>query len=206
MDITTFAAYLAAIAVVLIPPDGNAVLVAGAHAARGWRGTAAFTAGDLTANLLQMTVSATALAAVMAAAPALENWLRWVGAGVLLVLALAELVRRPARGADGSVQAPRASRFWVRGFLASAVNPVALVFYAALLPAFIDPEQPLVWQLIILALGWVVVDGLLLLLYGVFGGYALTKLSRRWPLAPRYANAGGLFIAAAVIALVAPGL
>lgn len=197
-------AYLAVLAVVLVPPGGNAVLVAGAHAVRGWRGALAFTAGDLTANLAQMTLSASVLAAVVAAVPTVFARLRWAGTGVLLVLAVRELRRHRTAHGRGATVGAAPSALWLRGFLVSAVNPVAVLFFAALLPAFIDPARPLAQQLLTLAAGWVLIDGALLLAYAGLGGRLLTRLACGRPQAVAYANAIGLLLAATTVALISP--
>ena len=48
-------------------------------------------------------------------------------------------------------------------------NPFAVVFFGALFPQFIDPARPVMPQLLILGLTYLVVDGSILLALGVAG-------------------------------------
>ena len=56
---------------------------------------------------------------------------------------------------------------WFQGFLTSAANPKAVVFFAALFPQFILAESPFWPQFLILSATYIVVDGLFLSAYGI---------------------------------------
>jgi threonine/homoserine/homoserine lactone efflux protein len=55
-------------------------------------------------------------------------------------------------------------------------NPFAVVFFGALFPQFIDASLPVMPQLFILGLTYLVVDGAILLLWGWLGVRAATAL------------------------------
>ena len=57
-------------------------------------------------------------------------------------------------------------------------NPFAVVFFGALFPQFIDPARPVLPQLLILGLTYLVVDGAILILWGWTGSRAVTLLKR----------------------------
>ncbi|MEL6181908.1 MAG: LysE family transporter, partial [Myxococcota bacterium] len=69
--------------------------------------------------------------------------------------------RTPAIAAKSSRKA-----LWLQGFVTSAANPKAVVFFAALFPQFIDPALPFAAQFAILSLTYLVLDGLFLTAYG----------------------------------------
>ena len=57
-------------------------------------------------------------------------------------------------------------------------NPFAVVFFGALFPQFIDPALPVLPQLLILGVTYLVVDGAILLVWGWLGVRAATALQR----------------------------
>lgn len=54
----------------------------------------------------------------------------------------------------------------MQGFLTSASNPKAIIFFAALFPQFLNPHQPISAQLLVLGLTYLIIDGIFLLVYG----------------------------------------
>ena len=75
-------------------------------------------------------------------------------------------------------------------------NPFAVVFFGALFPQFIDPTAPVLPQLFILGVTYIVVDGAILLLWGWLGVRAATTL-KRFSFGLVNKICGGLMIAAA---------
>lgn len=69
-------------------------------------------------------------------------------------------------------------RLLARGFLLQTANPKALLFFTALLPQFIRPEQPITVQVLILALTSFVVELFVLAGYGFLAG-GLTEFAGR---------------------------
>lgn len=57
---------------------------------------------------------------------------------------------------------------YTEGFLISAANPKAMVFFAALFPLFINQSLPFLPQIVILAITFLILDGLSLLIYTHF--------------------------------------
>jgi threonine/homoserine/homoserine lactone efflux protein len=129
-------------------------------------------AGDLTANAGQMAVVGGLLAAFEGLQTSIPlGSLKWLGVAYLLALACRRLL-----GAKPDVPRLATLSGFSRGFLVSATNPKALVFFAGLFPAFLRPEAPLIRQILILGLVYLVLDGVCL------GGYALAadRLRRSW--------------------------
>jgi len=57
--------------------------------------------------------------------------------------------------------------YW-QGFLTSATNPKAIIFFAALFPQFLIPTQPMAMQFVMLSATYLFLDGCFLLFYGGF--------------------------------------
>ncbi|MCP4768313.1 MAG: LysE family translocator [Gammaproteobacteria bacterium] len=76
--------------------------------------------------------------------------LRWLGAAYLAYLALQMLRSAFTAGKGIYAQSSRPVSLW-RGFLTSFLNPKGLLIYFAVLPQFIDPEQNVAVQAIVLS-------------------------------------------------------
>jgi homoserine/homoserine lactone efflux protein len=61
-------------------------------------------------------------------------------------------------------------------------NPKAIIFFAALLPQFIDPKGELALQVVVLGITSIVIEFLVLLCYGLAAGRAMAVARQ-----PRYA-------------------
>ena len=75
-------------------------------------------------------------------------------------------------------------------------NPKDLLFFSALFPQFLDPSIPVLSQLGLLALTWVMVEGLVMFGYAAFGKKFVLGLDRLG--AGKLFNrvAGGAFVVA----------
>jgi threonine/homoserine/homoserine lactone efflux protein len=73
-------------------------------------------------------------------------------------------------------------------------NPKVLLFFTAVLPPFIDPARPAPPQLLLFALGTLVLDVLFMTTYGLSGA-ALTRRMAE----PRFKRAFGLLVGALLL-------
>ena len=87
---------------------------------------------------------------------------------------------------------------YLQGFLTSAANPKAIVFFAALLPQFIDTSLPTAEQFLILGVTYLLIDGCFLSFYGGFSAWIAGHFRRH---IDRHMNriSGVLFIVAAIL-------
>lgn len=67
------------------------------------------------------------------------------------------------------------SNLWMQGFLTSAANPKAVVFFAALFPQFISTDSPFGPQFFILSATYIFIDGVFLSVYGVSAGWIAAR-------------------------------
>ena len=63
----------------------------------------------------------------------------------------------------------------MQGFLTSAANPKAVVFFAALFPQFISTEAAFWPQFLVLSATYIVMDGLFLSAYGLGAGWVAAR-------------------------------
>lgn len=179
MPLETYLIYLAAVAVFFAtPPDTSQLLVISNSAKHGLRRSAYTIAGDLSANCLQMTGAAFGLAAVIAASASAFTWIKWLGVAYLVWIGV-QLILSKDRSAEVEPNTSGQSfRLFRQGFVTSMANPFAVIFFGALFPQFIDPALPVMPQLLILGVTYLVVDGAILAMWGWLGVRAAAALKR----------------------------
>ncbi|MEM6824137.1 MAG: LysE family transporter [Pseudomonadota bacterium] len=200
MTIETYLAYLATVLIFFAHPPGPSQMLFVAGAMRhGLRRATPILAGDLSANGLQIIAAGFGLAGLIAASATAFAAIKWAGIAYLLWVGLRIIL--DARRGSATREAPNRGQLFRRGFLTSAANPYAVVFFAALFPQFLDPALPLIPQIAILGITYIVIDGAILLLMGGAAeriSRALGGAFERWL---GYASGAGLIAAAAALAL-----
>ena len=124
-------------------------------------------------NLLQMIVASLGLASIILKAQALFMIIKWAGVAYLIYLGI-KLICSNNDNRNVSSQRTSVGRLYLQGFLTSAANPKAVIFFAALFPQFIDTSSQLLNQFAILSITYLTIDGLFLCCYGKFAD-ALNK-------------------------------
>lgn len=157
-------------------------------------------AGDLTANALQMLAAGLGLAAVIAASATALAVIKWAGVAYLIWLGIRMIRRAKPDDPSQPEQTTSASlgSLWLQGFLTSAANPKAVVFFAALFPQFISPDLAFWPQFLILSTTYIAMDGLFLCAYGLGASWIVQRFkgsARVWV----ERIGGGFMIGAAVL-------
>jgi len=151
--------------------------------------------------MLQLSLVAAGLGAVVTNSILAFNIIKWIGVAYLFYLAVRQwrtatidLREQVGRAMDGG----RLSLV-VRGFLVNATNPKGLVFFLAVLPQFVVPASPLLPQYLAIGVTMVAVD---LVVMGLYTALSVRLLT--WMQTPRKQTVvnrvfSGLFATAAVI-------
>lgn len=160
--------FITATAAALVP--GPAVLyVVGQAMRHGANKAVAANLGILSGNMVWFAASAVGLATLVAFAAPVFVAIKWLGVAYLTWLGLGEW-RDALRGSASSrpFAPPVASgaRMWRQGVLLQLANPKAILFFTALLPQFVEPEQPIAPQIFVLAVTSIVSE------FFVLAGYA----------------------------------
>jgi homoserine/homoserine lactone efflux protein len=153
--------------------------------------------GVLAANAVYFTLSASGLVAVHAVSAQAFRVIKWAGAAYLIWLGARMILHSFRTQPDAAPERPavRASRSFWQGFTTQAANPNLLVYFAAILPQFVDSRQPLPGQVGILAGSSFVIELAVLSIYAALASRAGQRAAPRFRrIAERCA--GGLLIAA----------
>ena len=123
--------------------------------------------GILAANALYFAVSATGIAAILVGSKRLFNFITWVGAAYMVWIGVRTFASSSAAvSASAGVPASSARRF-ANGFILQISKPGLLLFFVAVLPQFILPGRAIAGQVLILAVTSIVIEFIILGLYGV---------------------------------------
>ncbi|WP_350347664.1 LysE family translocator [Agromyces sp. G08B096] len=168
-----------------LTPGPNMVHLASRSIGQGVRAGMVALSGTAVGFLVYLAAAAFGLAALFAAVPAAFLVVKIAGAAYLAYLAW-QMLRPGGRSMfDSSEVAPvRPWRLFGMGLVTNLLNPKIAILYAALLPQFIDPAQPVWPQFLILGAVQIVV-GLSVNALVVLGAGSLARFLRAKPLAMR---------------------
>jgi len=141
---TRFPEYIVAAMVIILAP-GPSVLFVIARAIAWGRATAVFTvAGNVTGAFSLSVFVALGLGPVLERSEIAYVAVQWAGGLYLIYLGIEAIWKRSLQAADMANQgdvAPSIRRSMRDGFWVGALNPKGVVFFAAVLPQFIDRER-----------------------------------------------------------------
>lgn len=163
---------------------GPNMLLALSHGMRfGARKAVATGIGTVLGLTVLQVISVTGLGALLAASETAFQAVKWAGVVYLVILGVRTWRADPptvtAPEAGGAL--PRSAAAWRLGaqaFLVCLSNPKAIVFLVALFPQFIDPAQPLLPQVVILAVTFGVCEFIWIMAYAIGGGRLLPLMQR----------------------------
>lgn len=173
MNWTLFWVFIATETLLILTP-GPAVLTVLSTAMRwGTPQGAIAILGICAANGAYFALSATTVGALLLKAYNVFFAIKWLGAAYLAVLGLRALLAagKASPAEPGSTQS--GSRTFTRAFLVQTSNPKAIVFFAALLPQFLDPAFPVARQILVLGTASILLEFALLLVYAALAGRGL---------------------------------
>jgi threonine/homoserine/homoserine lactone efflux protein len=199
MSLDVWVTYLATVLLLMSTPGPSHLLMLSNSATNGLARGLFTAAGDLTANFLQMLAAGLGLAALIAASATALLVIKWFGVAYLVYIGLRMIRRSGSRAHLG--HAPRATRraLWLQGFLTSASNPKAVVFFAALFPQFIDPNASFWPQFAVLSASYLAIDAMFLCAYGSGASWLAGRL--KGPAQAWLDRVGGGFIIVAALLL-----
>jgi threonine/homoserine/homoserine lactone efflux protein len=190
---------VAALALLVVP--GPAVLYIVAQSAEHGRVAGLVSvAGIHLGTLVHVAAAAIGLSALIVSSAVAFSVVKYAGAAYLVYLGVRRLLaREPAPEAPAGDE-PLARLFW-QGTLVNVLNPKTALFFLALLPQFVDADETVWTQTVVLGLTFVALgffsDGVYALAAGTIGRWIRER--RR---ALRYAS-GSIFVGLGVSAALA---
>jgi threonine/homoserine/homoserine lactone efflux protein len=167
MPLSLYLGFVVASAILILIPGPNVSLIVANSIAYGTRYGLLTVVGTSSAIVVQLALVALGLTAALDILAGWFEWIRWIGVVYLLYLGVRQWMAAPIDLTRTRPQ-PRSFRaIALRGFLISLTNPKTLLFYGAFFPQFLSPETPIVPQIVLLSLTFLVIAALF------DGGWAL---------------------------------
>jgi homoserine/homoserine lactone efflux protein len=178
VTIEIWIAYVTTLLIFMSTPGPSHMLMLSNSMTSGFRRSLATMAGDLTANSLQIFIVAIGMVGLVRTSPQFFVIVKWFGVAYLVLTGILVFRRRLDPAIAVGHDARSARTLFLQGFITSATNPKAIVFFAALLPQFINTSLPTGEQFLILGATYISVDGCFLALYGAFSAWIATRFRR----------------------------
>src|ERR1700736_1126585 len=166
MHWTTLGTYIALDVVLCFIPGPAVMAVIGASLSRGCSGLAT-ACGILTGNFIYFVISALGIASVILASHSVFVVIKWCGAGYLAYLGIRALMTSVADAQQPMISSDphRLTRGWASGTITQLAKPKALLFFAAIVPQFIDPRPTVALQIAILGIAGIAIEFVVLSIY-----------------------------------------
>ncbi len=202
MSLEVWLLYLGTLLLFMSSPGPSHLLMISVSISNGFRRSLATAAGDLSANAIQISLTGFGLAAIVTSSRYGFAVVKWLGVAYLVWIGI-KTILASFKNHDEARMIPCATLrgLWLRGFVTSAANPKAVVFFAALFPQFIDPQQPALIQILTLGATYIVVDGLFLASYGKGASWIAEKIRDRSRNYVERASGFGLILTALLLGM-----
>lgn len=205
MELATFLLFLTTTFFVVFSPGPAAIAVAGQGSGNGV-GYAMFGVfGVAFANVVYFALSATGIASLIIASPLLFSIIKWVGVAYLVYLGLSAIFSKSGGLKIQQGKKEKRLSLFSKGFVVEFANPKALLYFAAILPQFINIKSDILPQILIMGSVTVVIDITVYTAYAFLGHRIATSGLKGWVIKTINRTAGGalLFAAAKMVSVTA---
>lgn len=202
MSLEHWLAFVAASAVLLAIPGPTILLVISYALGHGRKAATSTVAGVALGDFTAMTASMLGLGALLAASATVFTALKWIGAAYLIYLGI-KLWRAPVSTGvvNDAAEVPNEKplRIFLHTYVVTALNPKSIIFFVAFLPQFLDTTRPVLQQMIIFEVTFLVLATINAALYGILASMARQTIRR--PSVQRTVNrvGGSLMIGAGLL-------
>ena len=175
MDLSLIAFGIAAFATVATP--GPTVLLALTNGSRyGFAKAGVGIIGAGLSDIVLITAAALGLGALLATSAFWFSVVKWLGVAYLAWLGIQLLRSTSHLGAVPGAASGSTGRIFRKSFLVAVTNPKGYIFFAALLPQFLELSEPQVSQYATLAMIFVTIDVVVMATYAAAGVNAMRFL------------------------------
>ncbi len=170
MDLHLYLIFLVTTVMLILVPGPAAITVAAQGASCSARSALFGVLGVASADVIFFALSATGIASLLLASSLLFSLIKWIGVIYLLYLGTMALFSKS--GAINIVKNSKnssRSRLFYQGLVIQLSNPKALMYFSALLPQFIDPAQPVMFQMLLMGASCVLADIIVYIVFSRMG-------------------------------------
>ncbi len=174
MGIERWVEYTTYVFLFMVTPGPSHLLMISNSIGSGFNRAYACAVGDLSANTIQILIAGFGIGIISQYSSILLT-LKVAGLTYLFYSG-AMMLYRGTQTKPGIETTKGVKALYLQGFITSIINPKAVIFFTALFPQFIVPENPIASQLFILGSTYIIVDGSFLIFYGLSASAIAIKL------------------------------
>ncbi|KAB7614303.1 LysE family translocator [Amylibacter sp. SFDW26] len=199
MNFDTYLLFTVTTAIIIFSPGPTAILVASQGASNGLARTLFSIFGITLATITYFIFSATGIASVIVASHLMFSIIKWIGVAYLLYLGLTAIFSKSG-GISVNRSTVQKSRkvLFSQGFLVEFSNPKALLYFAAILPQFLDVTKAIFPQVLAMGTTTFILQIIIYGAYSYMGDRLVRGGVKHWIIKTINKTAGGALIFAGV--------
>ncbi|VAW05402.1 hypothetical protein MNBD_ALPHA04-856 [hydrothermal vent metagenome] len=183
--------------VVVFSPGPAAITIASQGSRNGVKYAIFGVFGVAFANAVYFALSAMGIASIIIASHLIFSIIKWVGVAYLVYLGLSAIFSK-----SGGLQISQGKKgnpltLFSKGFIVEFANPKALLYFAAILPQFINLDSNILGQILIMGLTTIVLDITAYTAYAFLGHRITSSGVKPWVIKTINRTAGGALLFAA---------
>ena len=155
--------------------------------------------GDVTANTVQATLVTFVIGSLLIDNPKIFIYLKWIGISYILYLAYETFNIKTKSINSKNKYYKSIFSFFKDGFLVAGLSPKALLVFATIFIQFINFNQNVFSQFLILTITWIILDFSTLMIYGFAAGKIREWLKGN----PKFLNTISACVLVVIAAIVA---
>lgn len=187
---------VAAIVLALLPGPGIMYILARSLGGGRWAGIQSALGTGL-GGMVHVVASAAGLSALIMASSVAFSVVKYAGAAYLIYLGIRTLLSREQHNVEAE-KTPQQRRVFIQGIMTELLNPKTALFFLAVIPQFVNPQNGKVfWQFLLLGTTSVVINTLNAILVAHLAGFLGARLQGN----PRFQHRQKLASGGAMIAL-----
>lgn len=187
MDIGLYFLFFTTTIMLILVPGPSAITAAKQGARHNDKLTFLTVLGLASGDVIFFVLSATGIASLMVASSLVFSIIKWFGVAYLIYLGMAAIFTKAGAikidtdsNSDAGLPHVTPVKAFSQGLVIQLANPKALMYFSALLPQFIDPNEPLIFQMLLMGVTCVLADILVYSLFGRMGDKLARQQIKDW--------------------------
>jgi threonine/homoserine/homoserine lactone efflux protein len=201
-----FLGFVLASLMLAVTPGPGVMYIVTRTLCQGRRAGLASVCGIATGNFGNAAAASIGLAAILKASTTVFIFVKFAGAGYLVFLGIRALRAHRTPEAPENRNFVSAAQLFRDGFIVALLNPKTALFFAALLPQFMIPGAPPLWQSLVLGCVFVSIAACTDSVYVLTASVVSSTIRRRpgWRTYGRFVSAATFFGLGLYAALASP--
>ena len=123
--------------------------------------------GDISANIIQGILVVFIIGSFLSDNPQVLNYLKWAGILYIVYLAYDTFTAKISSINSKEISTKSTFSFYKDGFMVAGLSPKAIIFFGTIFSSFINFENNIISQFLILMITYVILDFVTLMIYGL---------------------------------------